>query len=127
MSNPIKDPKYYPEAIVAQYPTVKLHRVTKISKNDGREIYPDYWVLGELQMGDYKIGGKISVWRLANSDHPEGRLGEFTSSEIMEIQYGDFDLVRTQNSVYKVEELNNMMDVICNCEKGSHVVLDGGE
>jgi len=118
MNKENKDLDYYTKAIIAQYPTVQLHRVTKISKNNGMDIPPDYWVIGELQLDCYKVCGKIYIWRLANSTHPEGRLGEFTSSEIMTIEYhGDYDLVHTFNSVYRVEKINSVMSVIQNVAK----------
>lgn len=101
-----KDLSFYIAALKEKYTGVQLWKITKISKNTDAEIRPDYWVLGELQLDYYKAGGKIYVWRLANSDHPEGRQGEFTSSPIQTIEHYDtHDIVHTFNSTYRVEKI----------------------
>ena len=85
------------------------YKITKI-KGD-RDYMVGYWAIGRDLF--LKVGYPINMFRVANSDNPDGKYGTFTSSEVLSIERGvEFDTITTFNSTYKIEQLNSVMSVI---------------
>ena len=83
------------------------YKITKITAHDSSKpsrIPDDYWAIGVLSK-EPEIDSKVMMWRLANKENPEGKLGYFTTSTVKKIDKGtDFWTIHTKNSIYKLEE-----------------------
>jgi hypothetical protein len=98
---------YHSEVIIKKYPKTQLWQIIKISEANKGTLSLGYWLIGQLQADKYKIGGCINVFRLANNEHPEGKIGHFISSEILTLEtHEDYDIVHTNNSIYKIRKIN---------------------
>jgi hypothetical protein len=97
----------YTQKLIKENPGTSLWSVTKFSKNEDAKIHPGYWAVGFLREDMYTVGGYILLGRIANTNNPEGKSGVFSSSTISIIDKGElFDIVTTQNSIYKVEKIS---------------------
>ena len=94
---------------LAQYDDYVQWKITKIAGNTGYPI--GYWAIGMVITATEDHPFKMT--RLANSEHPDGHLGIFTTSTVIKVKRGkDYDIITTNNSTYKLEQLNSVMSVI---------------
>lgn len=88
-----------------------VYRLTKID-GENNEDYPiGYWTIGYGLF--LEKDSPCFMSRIANSNYEGTRFGYFRTSKVISIERGaDFDMICTQNSMYKLEQLNSVMSVI---------------
>ena len=87
-----------------------IYRITKISGNNNQ--YPiGYWAIGYGLF--LEKNQPLFMCRISNINHEGMRFGYFRTSKVTDIVRGqNFDIINTKNSVYKLEQLNSVMDVL---------------
>lgn len=88
-----------------------IYRLTKID-GENNEDYPiGYWTIGYGLF--LEKNAPCYMNRIANSSYMGTRFGYFRTSKVLSIVRGpEFDMICTQNSTYKLEQLNSVMSVI---------------
>lgn len=90
----------------------KTYRITKLEGKSQEEYPNSYWVQGNLGKIP-EVGKSLFMWRFANSNYPNGRLGYFQTSVITSIALeGDFWTINTMNSKYRLEIVEEAEPVI---------------
>ena len=85
-------------------PLVRLTKQMSINATESW-VAAGHWAEGYLCY-PAKVGSMIMMIRLSNSKHPDGHLGLFNTSVVKRIEDRDgYKLVRTENSIYKLEEV----------------------
>lgn len=105
--------------MLEKYPNEVLWLLTKqesLKENSSRPV--GCWIIGTLAPMHPKVGEPLIMARYSNQDNPEGKWGMFTSTKVESVQNSiDGYVVKTQNSVYHLRQLNSVMDVIWNKAK----------
>jgi hypothetical protein len=84
-----------------------LVRLTKQMSINATEswVAAGHWAEGYLCY-PVTVGKMIMMIRVANSSHPDGFWGLFNTSTVKRIDQKDgYQLIRTENSIYKLEEV----------------------
>lgn len=83
------------------------YKITKLSAHDPIKlscIDNNYWVIGVLEK-EPEVGAVVFMWRLANKNYPDGRMGYFKTSTVKSVNKKDDHWeILTKNSVYKLEK-----------------------
>ena len=113
--------------MLEQHPNQILWLLTKqesLKESASRPV--GCWLIGTLAPMNPKVGEPLRIVRYANQDNPEGKWGMFTSTKVESVQNSlDGYVVKTQNSVYHLKQLNSVMDVIWNKAKEVVENIDG--
>lgn len=81
---------------------VPLVLIEKLSEDNpllDHRVSKGYWVIGVIAGDRLCVGKCIELFRIANSNHPSGRIGWFTTSIVTEVTDTQF---KTKNSTYKI-------------------------
>jgi hypothetical protein len=85
-------------------PLIRLTKQMSINANESW-VAAGHWAQGYLCY-PVTTGKMIMMIRIANSEHPDGYLGLFNTSAVKRIDQKDgYQLIRTENSIYKLEEV----------------------
>jgi hypothetical protein len=88
-----------------------IYRLTKID-GENNEDYPiGYWTIGYGLF--LEKDSPCFMRRIASSQYMGTRFDYFRTSKVLSIVRGaEFDMICTQNSTYKLEQLNSVMSVL---------------
>lgn len=113
--------------MLAEHPNEILWLLTKqesLKENSSRPV--GCWLIGTLAPMQPKEGQPLIMSRFANQDNPEGKWGIFRSTKVESVQNSvDGYIVKTQNSIYHLKQLNSVMDVIRNKAEELGKNIDG--